>query len=291
MPRPACSASKGEPYPLLIVRPSGVEAYAAARTAMRTWNDEFGYELVDETMQLKYTEPDPALSQLVQKVVADARSRQEILAAAMPSGFGREEDVGFVASPTTGGFMPQTDSGGPQSGTRSSGFGRGGDKRFVDGQSAGSVAGEAPPTQSPTAGRATEKGSAEGTPDAKIGTGVSPLAKTRGRDWGLPQHMANATGVVRPLRIACLADRLIILPDRGETRALDIVLVEGAMFDEIDSLTSKIWSRVEEWGMAVAGGYWKPVLNVRVAPGADARFEELRVLLDGSGLEVRRIDK
>ncbi|MHB8969047.1 MAG: hypothetical protein ACYC3X_03100 [Pirellulaceae bacterium] len=283
--------SKGEPYPLLIVRPSGVEAYAAARTAMRTWNDEFGYELIDEAMQLKYGEPDPALSQLIQKVVTDARSRQEILAAAMPSGFGREEDIGFVASPTTGGFLPQADSGGPQSGAHSNGFGRGGDQRFVDGQSTGSVAGDAPATRSPSAGRATEKGTAEGTPGAKIGAGVSPLAKTRGRDWGLPQHVANATGVVRPLRIACLEDRLIILPDRGETRALDIVLVEGGMSDEIDSLTSKIWSRVEGWGMAVAGGYWKPVLNVRVAPGADSRFEELRVLLDGSGLDVRRIDK
>ena len=63
------------------------------------------------------------------------------------------------------------------------------------------------------------------------------------------------------------------------------------MYDEIDSLISKIWSRVEEWGIAVAGGYWKPVLNVYVAQGADARFDELRVLLEGSGLELRRMDK
>ena len=56
--------SQGEPYPLLIVRPGGVEAYAAARLAMRTWDDEFGYELVDENMQLKYPDADPALAQL-----------------------------------------------------------------------------------------------------------------------------------------------------------------------------------------------------------------------------------
>jgi hypothetical protein len=283
--------SNGEPYPLLIVRPGGVEAYAAARSAMRTWDDEFGYELVDESMQLQYPEPDPALSELLRKVVADARSRQEILAAAMPSSFGRTEDVGFVASPTTGGFVPKADAGGPQGGPRTGGFGRGGDRRFADGQSIGSAAGETSPTTQPVPEGTPEKGSVDGTPEAKIGTGVSPMAKTRGRNWGLPQHTANATGVVRPLRIACLPDRLIILPDRGEARAPEIVFVEGGMSDEIDSLISKIWSRVEEWGIAVAGGYWKPVLNVYVAQGADARFDELRVLLDGSGLEVRRIDK
>jgi hypothetical protein len=63
------------------------------------------------------------------------------------------------------------------------------------------------------------------------------------------------------------------------------------MFDEVDTLISKLWARVESWDVAVAGGYWKPVLHVQVTPGAEQRFEELRVLLDGSGLEVRRSDK
>ena len=63
------------------------------------------------------------------------------------------------------------------------------------------------------------------------------------------------------------------------------------MFEEVDTLISKLWARVESWDIAVAGGYWQPVLNVHVTPGAEQRFEELRVLLDGSGLEVRRSDK
>ena len=86
-----------------------------------------------------------------------------------------------------------------------------------------------------------------------------------------------------------LPDRLIILPDRGEVRAPDVVLVEGAMVDEIDGFVSNIWDRIETWGIAVAGGYWKPVLHVNVAQGADERFRELQTLLDGSGLEVKRI--
>ena len=34
-----------KPYPLLLVRPDGVEAYYAARKAIKSWGSEFGYEL------------------------------------------------------------------------------------------------------------------------------------------------------------------------------------------------------------------------------------------------------
>ncbi len=150
------------------------------------------------------------------------------------------------------------------------------------------MAGEATPPDQQTVGGAMEKGSPEGKPDASVGAGCSPLAKTRGRNWGLPGANDRATGIVRPIRIALLPDRLIILPDRGEARAPELVMVEGSLMNSIDGFVSKIWDRIEQWGIAVAGGYWKPVLNVQVAQGADERFEELRTLLEGSGLEVQR---
>jgi hypothetical protein len=45
---------------------------------------------------------------------------------------------------------------------------------------------------------------------------------------------------------------------------------------------------MELWGMAVAGGYWKPVLKVWVAPDAESRFRELVILLKDSGIEAER---
>jgi len=45
---------------------------------------------------------------------------------------------------------------------------------------------------------------------------------------------------------------------------------------------------MERWGMAVAGGYWKPTLKVTVFPGAETRFWELQALLAGSGIDVER---
>ena len=54
----------GEPYPLLLVRPSGIGAYCAARAAMKSWESEFGYELIDDDWQLAFDEPDEQLARL-----------------------------------------------------------------------------------------------------------------------------------------------------------------------------------------------------------------------------------
>jgi hypothetical protein len=88
--------------------------------------------------------------------------------------------------------------------------------------------------------------------------------------------------------LACLPDRLVILPDKGDARSAEVVLVTGSMRDEIDALISKIWDRIDSWGIAVAGGYWKPVLKVNVGQAAETRFVELQTLLIGSGIEVQR---
>lgn len=285
--RVAPGAAQGEPYPLLIVRPEGVESYAMARSAMRAWDDEFGYELIDSDMKLKFPEADPQLAQLIRKATSDARSRQAALAAAMPSQFGNQSDIGYVAS-SQGGFVPRSEIERRSLGQRSGGFGRGGDSRHIDGQAAGRVAGQAPGETEQTVGGESQRGFAQGQRGAAIGQGCSPLADQRGRNWGLPGANANSTGIVRPLRLALLRDRIILLPDKGEARAPVVVLFEGGMADEMDEFVSKIWDRIDQWGMAVAGGYWKPVLHVHVTQGAEERFEEMKVLLDGSGLEVQR---
>ena len=64
------------PYPLLIVRPDGIDAYAAARGAMQDWDDQFGYELVPAEVQLAYSQPDSNLKQQVDVAIRDAAARQ-----------------------------------------------------------------------------------------------------------------------------------------------------------------------------------------------------------------------
>ncbi|MFO0455121.1 MAG: hypothetical protein ACK5Z0_03860 [Planctomycetota bacterium] len=74
------AGAQGAPYPLLVVRPSGAQAYAVARRAMTSWVDEFGYELIPERKPIKFGAPDPQLAEEVRKAVEQARKNQALLA-------------------------------------------------------------------------------------------------------------------------------------------------------------------------------------------------------------------
>ena len=78
------------------------------------------------------------------------------------------------------------------------------------------------------------------------------------------------------------------MPRRGERGRVRTVHVEGPLVDNIDSFVSEIWEHMESWGIAVAGGYWRPVLKVEVRPGGATRFAELNRLLQDSGIVVQQ---
>ncbi len=79
------------PYPLLVVRPNGILAYAVARTAMAAWDDQFGYELVPAEVELAFQPPDPRLKDSMQKAIAEAVQRRNTMMAAMPGRFRDDE--------------------------------------------------------------------------------------------------------------------------------------------------------------------------------------------------------
>lgn len=77
------------PYPMLIVRPNGVESYYAARSAMKQWDDQFGYELVPHQMELAYPPSDPQMKQRMDYAVKEASrkvSNQSLVRKAYGSG-------------------------------------------------------------------------------------------------------------------------------------------------------------------------------------------------------------
>ena len=75
---------RGEPYPLMIVRPDGVASYVAAREALTSWKDSFGYELVPEDWKFEYPPSDTGLKAELERAIAVARQRQRLVAAAAP---------------------------------------------------------------------------------------------------------------------------------------------------------------------------------------------------------------
>ncbi len=73
-----------QPYPQLIVLPSGVMAYYAARESIQSWGSEFGYQFVDEDWTLTYPPRDTALADAEMRAVEEARRRLEWLAQVRP---------------------------------------------------------------------------------------------------------------------------------------------------------------------------------------------------------------
>jgi hypothetical protein len=345
----------------LIVRPNGTVAYAAARAALKSWDDEFGYELVEDDLVLAYPKPDPTLAQELQRSIADARQRQELLATMMPGRYRQSGTKGLVAS-SNGGFTAvggSTIAGGSGSGL---GPNRGGiepgggsftrtfhDASLGTGDRAtsmqaaqrstnGNVGGSGTNARQPATGSipgnsgglagnsASATGSsgnsatpfgtpgmpgatqqiAENESSANSPTNVSsqsgqqrlqvqiptttakPIASQRGADWGLPNRTPTATGIQRFVQVECTANQLILHQDRTDYRNPKVIPMTGATAEAVDPFISALWKRMEQWGLAADGCYWKPVLRVHVQPDGEQRFAELSMLLEYSGIVLER---
>ena len=64
-----------KPYPLIIVRPSGIDAYYAVRESIQSWGEQFGYELVEEDWKLEFPAVNEALKQRLEMQLAASRER------------------------------------------------------------------------------------------------------------------------------------------------------------------------------------------------------------------------
>ncbi len=76
------------PYPLLIIRPDGIAAYAVARAAMHQWDDQFGYELLPADVELAFPPPDAALDGKVAVTIRQAMDRRAVMLAQLGRGGG-----------------------------------------------------------------------------------------------------------------------------------------------------------------------------------------------------------
>ena len=345
-------ASKGEPYPLLVVRPDGATAYSMARAAMASWDDEFGYELVDADMELNFPPSDETLGHLLEGTVRTARQRQAMLAAAMPSRFekreltsysipdrehsragpmrsapsgygigagGSGERRGGYGSPSQefgssdtsqfqtagpGEFGSQTEGsdGSPMHASENNAVDSG--ERLGDGDASSRTDGGAEGLSNRSATGGAANGAANGADGSTGnfatgqnagnascpagGAGMQSMAIPKGENWALPKDVSGLTAITRPIAVECHPDRLVIRADRGDQRRPQVIPVSGATRDSVDAFVAGIQNHMKRWGMAVAGGHWKPVALVEVLPGAEDRFRDLVILLEDSGIQVEK---
>ncbi len=317
------AAGKDEPYPLFLVRPSGIGAYYVARMAIVSWASDFGYELIDDDWEMAFPLPDPNLAASVEQVVATARARQTRLATAAPSHFRDGSGGGgkYRVGPN-GGLVridEQRGSGGYRPARPSGRFARelDGERRDAASQET-TGAKPAVPHEGYVGSRPHDDPDDPVTPHDGAATPVLPrpgdwmpkptarnestkpekdsdspstaaarcLADERGRNWGLPGETRDSVPVTRPIRVDCYEDRLVLVREDGS--AGTEIRLGPQMENAIDEFVAAVWDEMDAWGIAGKGMYWRPILNVRVAPNADQRYQELETLLRDSGLEVRR---
>jgi hypothetical protein len=85
------------------------------------------------------------------------------------------------------------------------------------------------------------------------------------------------------------ADQWLLLPEaRSAASNGTAITYDGTPQQRAEKLAAAIADRVDSWGLALSGGYWKPILVVEVDPAVEWRFDQLRQLLAGSGLEIQR---
>lgn len=437
-------------YPLLLVRPSGVLTYALARAAMSGWDDQFGYELIAEDLDLVFPDGKPGLSVKISQAIQLAQQRQAALVMAMPRKYQRRDseldslgtysDTGLAAGPASSGHGTSAFSsgnleeygGGGGNAAQQAGMERSEGMQFADAANTGigssnhsamgdpslgslgdqhrggfsdflgngstanppsnaatiengflGGSGEPNPVNDPSAARgfssldptsapgsqaeltnqrgeeweysasgvtgstsnattrSSQNGPSEGegsqsfagdaaqalspqqasrgaasrasssmadgmnadpsnaqdspralSLDLSAGNSQSesttPIAAQRGRNWAWSEGPPTHTAIVRALYLHCFTDRWVLLPESGNPERGTVIPFDGTPEQRAERLAKAVQQRVDAWGLALTGGYWKPVLVVDVTPQADWRYEQLRRLMQGSGLEIQR---
>jgi hypothetical protein len=120
--------------------------------------------------------------------------------------------------------------------------------------------------------------------------GTATAARSRGNNWAIPAAQRHATAITRPIRIAVLADRLVLVPDAGDERQPQHLRVSDQMTpQDVDAFVAAVQREMRSWGLAVQNGYWKPVVEAEIAPDAEHHFASLAAALEGSGIQLQRM--
>jgi hypothetical protein len=112
------------------------------------------------------------------------------------------------------------------------------------------------------------------------------LADTHGKNWALPDASRGSLPVTRPIRMECRADGITLLSEYPGGPPTKTIPFSGSTTSSVDALVTAVWERMETWGIAGKGLYWRPELHITTAPGGETRVEDLRALLADSGLVI-----
>ena len=283
-----------EPYPLLIVRPSGVEMFSNAWQTMQprpdnptgSWVKDFGYEIVCEDWNIQYPEPNEELRRRLQQQLASSRSQLGAYTMAQRTSGPQPGFSGTAPRFSVDHRGNVTPVGG---GLRSSEDAQQHLAAYRDPSRAG---GGSPPVGcentnqlSPSEEQDTARSQETAERDEKVERQMQNSPPQRQQNWALQGATQFTTGISRTVRIHCEAERFVIPTQAGLTAEHEIPIT-GSVLPAVDQLVQAIWDFQSSWGSAGTNVHWRPILKVQVFPGGERRLQELQTLLRNSGLVI-----
>ena len=122
-------------------------------------------------------------------------------------------------------------------------------------------------------------------------TPQASIADARGSDWAVQRAMRSAVPIRRPIQVVVRKNQVALLPSRharqGAGATGTVISLDQSLEQISDEFAGALKTRVQEWGLAGNGLYWRPVLELRVGPEAGRTASQLIQLLKDSGVEVR----
>jgi len=108
-------------------------------------------------------------------------------------------------------------------------------------------------------------------------------------NWATPSRTQDATEVTRPILVECRPDKIIIKRASGAGVDREMNIPPGSsVYHLTNTLVSHLSDYIDTWGMSARGTFWQPEMIVTVQPGSETRFEELKSVLQNSGVRIVR---
>ena len=131
-----------------------------------------------------------------------------------------------------------------------------------------------------------------GSPSASAAASTSQsIADARGANWAVDEPRQKAVAIRRPIHVVVRENKMILLPTGNARRGLEATGQEISLDQSIHDISNKfataVRERIEEWGLAGSGMYWRPVLELSVEPNATMTATRIVYLLKDSGVEVQ----
>jgi CHASE3 domain sensor protein len=127
-----------------------------------------------------------------------------------------------------------------------------------------------------------------GPPQEITAMTVDSIAKVAGKDWAIPSRQAGSIGIRKPIYVDMNLNKMVL---QRKNKAGKDIPFNQPMQGVAQELVNNVWAEVQSWGIAGRQMYWRPTLFVRVQPGGEQRFEQMKQLLENSGLGIERIDR